>query len=260
VVVTRPGTMRDMSETDPRCCLVTGASSGIGWAVAARLRDEGWAVTGLSRRAMGPDGVSAIAGDAADSTVLARAIAAASGADGRLHGLVCAAGLPPTGPWDDPVHWAEILRVDLTAAWEASRLAWPALCAGGGRIVLIGSIVGSAEGSARSPAYAAAKAGLEGLGRSLALIGAREGIRVNVVAPGAIETPFDEVLFPPAARPDVPLGRMGSADEVAGVVSWLLSGSASYVTGAVWRVDGGRTVLSPASSAGYAAPDEHTES
>ncbi len=249
-----------MSERESRRCLVTGGSSGLGYAIAARLRDEDWLVTSLSRRAMAPEGVTAVAGDATDIADIERALVEASGPEDRLHGLVCAAGLPPSGPWDDPEHWAQIIRVDLTASWQAARLAWPMLVAPGGAIVLIGSIVGSAEGSSRSPAYAAAKAGIEGLGRSLALIGARQGIRVNVLAPGAFDTPFDEKLFPADTRPDVPLGRMGRPDEIASIASFLLSDQASYVNGAVWRADGGRTVLSPASSAGTAAPEEHTES
>ena len=251
--------MRRMSETERRC-LVTGGSSGIGYAAAARLRDDGWQVTSLSRRPLAPEGVKAIAGDAARVADVEQALAVAAGPGARLDGLVCAAGVPPTGPWDDPDHWAETIRVDLTAAWEASRLAWPALRAAGGAVVLVGSIVGSGEGSARSPAYAAAKSGIEGLARSLALIGAREGIRVNVLAPGAFDTPFDEQLFPADARPDVPLGRMGAPEEAAAVIEFLLSAEAAYVNGSVWRVDGGRTALSPASSAGRAAPGEHTES
>src|SRR5207344_1132993 len=111
----------------------------------------------------------------------------------------------------DTDHWAEVLRVDLTAAYDAARIGWPNLVAGAGSVVFVGSIVGAAEGSGRSPAYAAAKAGLEGLARSLAVIGGPLGVRVNVVAPGAIDTPFDPVAFPADARPDVPLGRMGTA-------------------------------------------------
>ena len=249
-----------MSTAHSRRCLVTGGSSGLGFAAAARLQEDAWSVTSLSRRELAPDGVTAVAGDAADVADLERALAVAAGPEGRLDGLVCSAGTPPSGPWDDPGHWADTIRVDLTAAYQASRLAWPSLRAASGAVVLLGSIVGSAEGSFRSPAYAAAKAGIEGLGRSLALIGAHEGVRVNVLAPGAFDTPFDEKLFPPGARPDIPLGRMGSPQEAAGIIAFLLSAEASYVSGSVWRVDGGRTILSPASSAGTAAPDEHTAS
>lgn len=250
--------MRGMSQRDTRRCLVTGGSSGIGHAAAARLAADGWDVTSLSRRALAPTGVQAVAGDAAAVADLERALSVAA-PDGHLHGLVCSAGVPPSGPWDDPAHWEQVLRVDLTAAWQAARLAWPALRAAGGSVVLLGSIVGSSEGSLRSPAYAAAKAGIEGLGRSLALIGAKQGVRVNVLAPGAFDTPFDEKLFPPGARPDVPLGRMGAPQEAAGIIAFLLSHEASYVSGSVWQVDGGRSILSPASAAGVAAPDEHTE-
>jgi meso-butanediol dehydrogenase/(S,S)-butanediol dehydrogenase/diacetyl reductase len=139
-----------------------------------------------------------------------------------------------------------VIAVDLTAPYEALRACWPALVAAQGSAVLVGSIVGAVEGSLRSPAYAAAKSGLEGLARSFAVIGAPDGVRVNVVAPGAIDTDFDERLLPPDERTDVPLGRMGTADEVATVIGFLAGPGASYVTGAVWTVDGGRTILSAA--------------
>lgn len=248
-----------MSDHHQRRCLVTGGSSGLGFAAAERLVRDGWTVTSLSRRATAPAGVEAVSGDAAEVADIERALAVAA-PGGRLDGLVCSAGVPPSGPWDDETHWEQVLRVDLTAAWRATRLAWPALREARGSVVLLGSIVGSSEGSLRSPAYAAAKAGIEGLGRSLALIGAKEGVRVNVLAPGAFDTPFDEKLFPPGSRPDIPLGRMGDPPEAAGIIAFLLGEEASYVSGSVWKVDGGRTVLSPVSSAGVAAPEEHTES
>lgn len=220
-----------------RTVIVTGAAAGIGRATADALTAEGWRVIGIDRT----EGSVEVAGDAGDPSVLRAAL---ERCDGRLDALVCSAGIPPSGPWDSRGHWDEVLAVDLTAPYEALRTCWPALVAAGGSAALVGSIVGGAEGSLRSPAYAAAKAGLEGLARSFAVIGAPDGVRVNVVAPGAIATDFDERLLPADARSDVPLGRMGTAEEVAAVIGFLVGPAASYVTGAVWTVDGGRSVLS----------------
>lgn len=226
-----------------RSAIVTGAAAGIGRATALRLAADGWRVVGIDRTSSRMEGTDLLVGDAGDESVLRAAV---ERCEGSLDALVCSAGIPPSGPWESRRHWDEVLQIDLTAPYEALRVCMPALVATRGSAVLVGSIVGAVEGSLRSPAYAAAKAGLEGLARSMAVIGAPDGVRINVVAPGAIATDFDERLLPDDHRTDVPLGRMGTPEEVAAVIGFLVGPDASYVTGAVWTVDGGRTILSAA--------------
>lgn len=232
-----------MTDAPLKTAIVTGAAAGIGRATVERLVADGWQVVGIDRSAATIEGAELLVGDAGDSPVL---VAALKLCGGSLDALVCSAGIPPSGPWESREHWDEVIAVDLTAPYEALRVCMPALVVARGSAVLVGSIVGAVEGSLRSPAYAAAKAGLEGLARSMAVIGAPDGVRVNVVAPGAIATDFDERLLPADHRTDVPLGRMGTPEEVAAVIGFLVGPDASYITGAVWTVDGGRVVLSTA--------------
>jgi 3-oxoacyl-[acyl-carrier protein] reductase len=224
--------------------LVTGASRGIGWAIATRLSQRGDRVAGLSRSGAAPDSVLPLTGDLADWAATEAALAQAEAVLGPIEVLVCNAGVTRDGliaRMADQA-WEEVLNVDLTAPFKlARRLARPMARQRFGRIVFISSVV-ALLGSAGQTNYAAAKAGLIGLARSLARELGGRGVTVNVVAPGFISTDMTAVLEPDqieAYAQRIPLGRLGRAEDVAGAVDFLTSDQAAYVTGAVLPVDGG---------------------
>src|SRR5215470_3987713 len=235
--------------------LVTGAASGIGLAVAARCLAEGATVAALDR-----DGAAlsrAVAGLAVggrDRVAAVQADVATAGERlGRLTAVVNVAGIGGyTGDigQTSPADWARTLAVNLSGTFHVCRAALPLLrAAGGGRIVTVSSQYGLV-GGAGSPAYSAAKAGVIGLTRAMAVDHAAEGILVNCVCPGPIDTPMlrastshAELAAREAARTAgrVLLGGPGRPEDVAGMIAFLLGHDAGFLTGAVLTCDGGWT-------------------
>ena len=167
-----------------------------------------------------------------------RAAEALGGLDGIVLNVGIAEGMGLAGT--DAGAWDRTFAVNLRAHFLVARAALP-LLGPGSAIVFIGSIAGLRPGS-RLPAYDASKAGLAGLCRHVAFEGARRGVRANLVVPGLIDTPLGRLASagrPGRARTPVPLGRQGTAWEVAYATAFLLSGEASYVTGQALVVDGG---------------------
>jgi NAD(P)-dependent dehydrogenase (short-subunit alcohol dehydrogenase family) len=222
--------------------VVTGASSGIGAAAAARLRQEGVTVFGAARE--GPaDLVIDVAGAGASEAIVGAAIAAMGGIDLLVANAGISRFVALDGHPDDA--WDGTIAVNLSSVFRLCRAALPWLkTSRQGRIITIGSVM-SDHGDAGMAAYAASKHGVLGLTRSLATELGPAGITVNCIQPGAILTGITAPAF--AAMPEfetlwrskAPLGRIGTPDDIAGVIAFLASDDARFVSGHGIVVDGG---------------------
>lgn len=227
-----------------RSVLVTGGNRGIGRAIAEAFLALGDQVAVTSRNGEAPEGAFAVACELTDPDSVTAAFDAVEEHQGPVEVLVANAGITRDTlllrmSEDD---WDDVLQTNLTGTFRVTkRAAKGMLRLRRGRIILISSVVGLL-GSPGQVNYATSKAGLVGMARSIARELGSRGITANVVAPGFIETDMTAVLTDEqqaAYRDQIPLGRMGSAAEVADAVTWLASERAGYVTGAVIPVDGG---------------------
>jgi len=231
-------------EPAPRVVVVTGANRGIGRAIAERFVAAGDKVATVYRGGELPEGVFGAIGDVSDSASVDAAFTAVEAELGPVEVLVANAGVTHDGllmrMTDDD--FTSVLDVNLTGAFRCvRRVSKGMIKARGGRIVLISSVVGL-YGGAGQVNYSASKAGLVGMARSITRELGGRGITANVVAPGFIGTDMTAAL--PQDRQDsykaaIPAGRFATPDEVAGVVEFVASPAAAYISGAVIPVDGG---------------------
>jgi 3-oxoacyl-[acyl-carrier protein] reductase len=237
------------------CALVTGASRGIGAAAARALAAEGWAV-GVNYRsdaggaqevvdAIERDGGQAVCveADVSDPEAVVRAFGELEERFERVSVLVNNAGIRADNlsPALRDSEWTSVLDTNLSAAFWTSRRALPKMVrARFGRIVNVASVVGPNAGNPGQANYAAAKAGVVGLTRTVAREVAHRGVTVNAVAPGFVETQMTEDVDP-SFLSAVPARRAGSPEEVAACIRFLASDAAAYVTGTTLTVDGGMT-------------------
>lgn len=230
-----------------RIAVVTGASRGIGAAIASGLQASGAKVFGISRTGTAPASITAVQCDLADDAAIQSVFDHLARAEGRLDILVNAAGisLPASGA-RELQRFRDTLAVDLSGVYATILAAYPLLKkAGGGSIINITSI-NSVRGFPGNPGYVAAKAGLAGLTRALAADYAADGIRVNALAPGYVATEmtaksFADPVMHEDRRRHTMLGRWGNPDDLAGVAVFLASSASAYVTGQELFVDGGWT-------------------
>ena len=230
--------------------VVTGGAQGIGASIARTAADQGARVAIVDvQSAVDDQGPYAVQADVSDAAAVDAALAKIAAELGPVTVLVNNAG---RNAYFDPVamteaEWQHVFDTDLKSAWLCARAVLPAMIAAKrGSIVNVASLHARLTTRGMFP-YAAAKSGLVGLTRSLALEVAEHGIRVNAIDPGYVRTALVQEYFDstgdPATEQQVlavhPLGRIGAPEEIAQVVCFLASSAASYVTGADWAVDGG---------------------
>jgi 3-oxoacyl-[acyl-carrier protein] reductase len=229
-----------------RSAVVTGGAMGIGRAIAEGLRDAGATVRVWDLAAPSFSGVSYCPVDVTDAASIAAALEATTEAQGRIDMLINNAGVAgPTLAMEsyDPADWRRIVEVNLIGVYEVSRQVVPRMRqVGWGRIVNMASLAGK-EGTPNASAYSAAKAGVIAFTKSLAKELALTDIRVNCVAPAAVETAILDQMAPDFVQTMIdksPMKRLGTAEEVAAMVLWLCSEACSFNSGAVFDLSGGR--------------------
>lgn len=249
-----------------RCALITGASGGIGRATAHAMAAQGWhlVVTDLDAAAIeamagelataGAPSVRCVAGDVTDAALPARLAAASAASGAALRGLVNVAGVIDGTALEalSDERWQRVFDINVTSQFRVTRELAPQLRASGNAsVVNLSSILGVQAGP-NMPAYCMTKAAIVGLTKSMAVDFAADGVRVNALCPGGIDTNMPRSLLKQLGIPEetfytnVPhfvgrqlIKRLGRADEVAQFIAFLLSDHASFITGAALPIDGG---------------------